>query len=93
MFKLCETGKPLTPYLRADKFPFVEKNKHKTPHLRCGSDELHACIKISRNINAACDSGAFLVKSLCNMIKGSGGVNTKKASDIKKRNFLALSLT
>ena len=30
-------------------------------------------------LDAACGSGAFLVKSMCNMIKEAGGVNTKKA--------------
>lgn len=34
-------------------------------------------------LDAACGSGAFLVKAMCNMIKASGGVNTKKANDIK----------
>lgn len=32
----------------------------------------------------ACGSGAFLVKSLCNMIKEAGGVNTHKATEIQK---------
>lgn len=31
----------------------------------------------------ACGSGAFLVKSMCNMIKEAGGVNTHKAKEIK----------
>lgn len=34
-------------------------------------------------LDAACGSGAFLVKAMCNMIKEAGGVNTKKAIDIK----------
>lgn len=34
-------------------------------------------------LDAACGSGAFLVKAMCNMIKESGGVNTKQAKDIK----------
>ena len=32
----------------------------------------------------ACGSGAFLVKSMCNMIKEAGGVNTNKATEIQK---------
>lgn len=32
----------------------------------------------------ACGSGAFLVKSMCNMIKEAGGVNTLKAKEIQK---------
>lgn len=34
-------------------------------------------------LDAACGSGAFLVKSMCNMIKESGGVRTKHAAEIK----------
>lgn len=34
-------------------------------------------------LDAACGSGAFLVKAMCNMIKESGGVNTKRAKRIK----------
>lgn len=34
-------------------------------------------------LDAACGSGAFLVKSMCNMIKEAGGVNSKKAIEIK----------
>ena len=34
-------------------------------------------------LDAACGSGAFLVKSMCNMIKEAGGIRTKKAIDIK----------
>ena len=32
----------------------------------------------------ACGSGAFLVKSMCNMIKEAGGVNTHNATEIQK---------
>lgn len=32
----------------------------------------------------ACGSGAFLVKSMCNMIKEAGGINTHKATEIQK---------
>ena len=34
-------------------------------------------------LDAACGSGAFLVKAMCNMIKASGGVNTNQAKRIK----------
>lgn len=34
-------------------------------------------------LDAACGSGAFLVKSMCNMIKEAGGVRTTRATDIK----------
>ncbi len=34
-------------------------------------------------LDAACGSGAFLVKSMCNMMKEAGGVNTSKAKEIK----------
>ena len=34
-------------------------------------------------MDAACGSGAFLVKSMCNMIKESGGVKSKKAPLIR----------
>ncbi len=33
-------------------------------------------------LDAACGSGAFLVKALCNMVKEAGGTRTKKALDI-----------
>lgn len=39
--------------------------------------------KDDRVLDAACGSGAFLVKSMCNMIKEAGGVKTKKAANIK----------
>ena len=39
--------------------------------------------KDDRVLDAACGSGAFLVKSMCNMIKEAGGVKTKKATIIK----------
>lgn len=39
--------------------------------------------KDDRVLDAACGSGAFLVKSMCNMIKEAGGINSKKAKEIK----------
>jgi type I restriction-modification system DNA methylase subunit len=41
-------------------------------------------------LDAACGSGAFLVKSMCNMIKEAGGVHTAKAKDIKKRQLYGI---
>ena len=41
-------------------------------------------------LDAACGSGAFLVKSMCNMIKESGGVNTKKAKEIKAKQLYGI---
>lgn len=35
-------------------------------------------------LDAACGSGAFLVKAMCNMVKEAGGVGTEKAKEIKK---------
>ena len=34
-------------------------------------------------LDAACGSGAFLVKAMCNMIKASGGIHTNHAKHIK----------
>lgn len=47
---------------------------------------MYRLIDVTQNdrvLDAACGSGAFLVKAMCNMIKESGGVNTKKAAAIK----------
>lgn len=47
---------------------------------------MYRLIEVNQNdivLDAACGSGAFLVKSMCNMIKESGGVKSKKAQIIK----------
>lgn len=47
---------------------------------------MYRLIEVNQNdkvLDAACGSGAFLVKAMCNMMKEAGGVNTKKASKIK----------
>lgn len=47
---------------------------------------MYRLIDVTQNdrvLDAACGSGAFLVKAMCNMIKESGGINTKKAATIK----------
>lgn len=41
-------------------------------------------------LDAACGSGSFLVKAMCNMIKEAGGVKTHKASDIKQRQLYGI---
>lgn len=41
-------------------------------------------------LDAACGSGAFLVKSMCNMIKDAGGINTKKAKEIKSKQLYGI---
>lgn len=47
---------------------------------------MYRIIDVDKNdiiLDAACGSGAFLVKSMCNMIKESGGINSHKALEIK----------
>jgi len=46
--------------------------------------------KDDRVLDAACGSGAFLVKAMCNMIKEAGGVNTSEAGDIKKKQLFGI---
>ena len=41
-------------------------------------------------LNAACGSGAFLVKSMCNMIREAGGVKTAKAAEIKNSRLFGI---
>ena len=41
-------------------------------------------------LDAACGSGAFLVKAMCNMIKEAGGNNTDKAKDIKQKQLFGI---
>ena len=41
-------------------------------------------------LDAACGSGAFLVKSMCNMIKDAGGIATKKAKEIKTKQLYGI---
>ena len=47
---------------------------------------MYRLIEVNKNdviLDAACGSGAFLVKSMCNMMKEAGGINTHKASVIR----------
>lgn len=46
--------------------------------------------KEDRVLDAACGSGAFLVKAMCNMIKSAGGVNSKEAGNIKKAQLFGI---
>ena len=46
--------------------------------------------KDDRVLDAACGSGAFLVKSMCNMIREVGGVVTKEACDIKDNQLFGI---
>ncbi|WP_375659093.1 class I SAM-dependent DNA methyltransferase [Bartonella sp. MR30HLJHH] len=41
-------------------------------------------------LDATCGSGAFLVKSMCNMIQEARGVNTKKAKKIKQEQLFGI---
>ncbi len=43
-------------------------------------------------LDAACGSGAFLVKAMCNMIKAAGGNNTDKAKDIKRDQLYGIEI-
>lgn len=54
---------------------------------------MYRLIDIDQNdriLDAACGSGAFLVKSMCNMIKEAGGINTKKALEIKETQLFGI---
>ena len=43
-------------------------------------------------LDAACGSGAFLVKSMCNMVKEAGGVKTEKAKEIKQKQLFGIEI-
>lgn len=46
--------------------------------------------KDDKVLDAACGSGAFLVKSMCNMIKEAGGVSTTEAIQIKAKQLFGI---
>ena len=48
--------------------------------------------KDSKVLDATCGSGAFLVKSMCNMIKEAGGMSTNKAAEIKSHQLFGIEL-
>ena len=41
-------------------------------------------------LDAACGSGAFLVKAMCNMIKEAGGIKSEKAKEIKAKQLYGI---
>lgn len=43
-------------------------------------------------LDAACGSGAFLVKAMCNMIKEAGGNRTNKAKEIKQNQLYGIEV-
>ena len=54
---------------------------------------MYRLIDIDQNdriLDAACGSGAFLVKSMCNMIKEAGGINAKKTTEIKEAQLFGI---
>ena len=54
---------------------------------------MYDLIEINHNdrvLDATCGSGAFLVKSMANMLQEVGGLNTKEAEDIKKNKLYGI---
>lgn len=54
---------------------------------------MYRLIKVDKDdivLDAACGSGAFLVKAMCNMIKDSGGNSTSKAKEIKQKQLYGI---
>jgi len=54
---------------------------------------MYRLIEVDKNdrvLDAACGSGAFLIKSMCNMMQEAGGVNTKKANEIKESQLFGI---
>lgn len=54
---------------------------------------MYRLLEVNQNdviLDAACGSGAFLVKSMCNMIKEAGGINTDKAKEIKAKQLYGI---
>lgn len=66
---------------------YKKKSEHGqvfTPdHITSFMYRLLECDKNDKILDAACGSGAFLVKAMSNMMSEAGGVNTKKAKEIK----------
>ena len=57
------------------------------------SSLMYRLIKVDKDdiiLDAACGSGAFLVKAMCNMTKEAGGNNTKKAKEIKQKQLYGI---
>lgn len=56
---------------------------------------MYNIIHVDKNdivLDAACGSGAFLVKAMCNMIKDAGGSNTNKAKSIKQKQLYGIEV-
>lgn len=56
---------------------------------------MYRLIEVNQNdkvLDAACGSGAFLVKAMCNMMKEAGGINTKKLPKLKILSYMVLNL-
>jgi type I restriction-modification system DNA methylase subunit len=56
---------------------------------------MYAIIDINKDdyiLDAACGSGAFLVKSMCNMVKEAGGNSTDKAKIIKHEQLFGIEM-
>lgn len=56
---------------------------------------MYRLIHVEKNdivLDAACGSGAFLVKAMCNMIKEAGGNNTEKAKEIKHHQLYGIEI-
>lgn len=54
---------------------------------------MYRLINVQQNdkvLDAACGSGAFLVKSMCNMINEAGGTNSSKAAEIKSSQLFGI---
>ena len=54
---------------------------------------MYRLIKVDKDdivLDAACGSGAFLVKAMCNMVKEAGGNNTDKAKEIKQKQLYGI---
>ena len=59
------------------------------------SSFMYRLIKVGKGdivLDAACGSGAFLVKAMCNMIKDAGGNRTKKSKDIQQKQLYGIEL-
>ena len=54
---------------------------------------MYRLIKVDKDdivLDAACGSGAFLVKAMCNMVKDAGGNSTNKAKEIKQKQLYGI---
>lgn len=57
------------------------------------TDFMYKILEVNKNdrvLDAACGSGGFLVKAMANMIQEAGGVNTKKAVEIKSHQLFGI---